>query len=42
MREIQDFTTNGARATMYPHGKKNDKTLIPASHYIQKLIQDEL
>ena len=43
MREMQDFTSNGARATMYPHGKKKtDKTLIPASHHIQKLMQDEL
>ena len=25
MREMQDFTSNGARATMYPHGKKKNR-----------------
>lgn len=42
MREIQDFSINRARATVYPQGKKKNKTLIPVSHHIQKLIQDEL
>ena len=32
MRETQDFSTNGARATVYPHGEKKnnlDSCLTP-------------